>query len=200
MSKVAIKGNASGTGTFTLEAPNSNTDRTLVLPDEAGTVVTTGSYVAGITEADQWRITTNNTKNNAEIINTGWERNDVNFQLIGTGVSESSGIFSFPNTGIWLVKAFTSVATNTTDGFAGFRMEITLNNGSTWDGRAEGYSDSPGGGNYASVYCEAIIDVTDVSNQKIRLLTILAGGATGTYEAETDGNRTCITFIKLGET
>lgn len=43
MSKVAIKGNASGTGTFTLEAPNSNTDRTLVLPDEAGTVLTSAS-------------------------------------------------------------------------------------------------------------------------------------------------------------
>ena len=42
MSNIAIKGNASGTGTFTVEAPNSNTDRTLVLPDEAGTVVTTG--------------------------------------------------------------------------------------------------------------------------------------------------------------
>lgn len=43
MSKVAIKGNASGTGTFTLEAPDSNDDRTLVLPDEAGTVVTSAS-------------------------------------------------------------------------------------------------------------------------------------------------------------
>ena len=43
MSKVAIKGNASGTGTFTLEAPNSNTDRTLTLPDEAGTVLTSAS-------------------------------------------------------------------------------------------------------------------------------------------------------------
>ena len=45
MSKVAIKGNASGTGTFTLEAPNSNTDRTLVLPDEAGTVLTSGGAI-----------------------------------------------------------------------------------------------------------------------------------------------------------
>ena len=45
MSKVAIKGNASGTGTFTLEAPNSNTDRTLVLPDEAGTVLTSASDI-----------------------------------------------------------------------------------------------------------------------------------------------------------
>ena len=40
MSKVAISGNASGTGVFTLAAPNSNTDRTLTLPDEAGTVLT----------------------------------------------------------------------------------------------------------------------------------------------------------------
>ena len=45
MSKVAIKGNTSGTGTFTVEAPNSNTDRTLVLPDEAGTVLTSASSI-----------------------------------------------------------------------------------------------------------------------------------------------------------
>jgi len=45
MSKVAIQGNASGTGTFTIAAPNSNTDRTLTLPDEAGTVLTTSSDV-----------------------------------------------------------------------------------------------------------------------------------------------------------
>jgi len=41
MSKVAIKGADTGTGVFTLESPATNTDRTLVLPDEAGTVLTT---------------------------------------------------------------------------------------------------------------------------------------------------------------
>jgi hypothetical protein len=46
MSKVAISGNASGTGVFTLAAPNSNTDRTLTLPDEAGTVLTTAGVPA----------------------------------------------------------------------------------------------------------------------------------------------------------
>ena len=45
MSKVSITGNASGTGTFTLAAPNSNTDRTLTLPDEAGTVLTSASDI-----------------------------------------------------------------------------------------------------------------------------------------------------------
>ena len=46
MSKIALSGNASGTGTFTLAAPNSNSDRTLNLPDEAGTVLTSASTVA----------------------------------------------------------------------------------------------------------------------------------------------------------
>ena len=39
MSKVVIAGDASGTGTFTISAPNGNTDRTLVLPDAAGTMM-----------------------------------------------------------------------------------------------------------------------------------------------------------------
>jgi hypothetical protein len=39
MSKVAIQGDALGTGTFTLASPNSNSDRTLNLPDAGGTVV-----------------------------------------------------------------------------------------------------------------------------------------------------------------
>lgn len=46
MSKVAIQGDASGTGTFTIASPNSNNNRTLTLPDNTGTVVTTGSTAA----------------------------------------------------------------------------------------------------------------------------------------------------------
>ena len=46
MSKVVITGNASGTGDFTIAAPNSNTNRTLTLPDEAGTVLTSASSLA----------------------------------------------------------------------------------------------------------------------------------------------------------
>jgi len=41
MSKVAIKGNPLGTGTFTIEAPNSDTDSTVLLPVGGGSVVLT---------------------------------------------------------------------------------------------------------------------------------------------------------------
>ena len=50
MSKIALTPNASGTGTFTLAAPNSNTSRTITLPDEAGEVLVntaTGINVTG---------------------------------------------------------------------------------------------------------------------------------------------------------
>lgn len=39
MSKIALTPNASGTGTLTIAAPNTNTDRTITLPDSTGSVV-----------------------------------------------------------------------------------------------------------------------------------------------------------------
>jgi hypothetical protein len=42
MSRITLSGNASGTGNFTLASPNSNTDRTLTLPDATGTVNVSG--------------------------------------------------------------------------------------------------------------------------------------------------------------
>ena len=39
MSVVKVQGNASGTGIFTVAAPATNTDRTLTLPDQTGTIL-----------------------------------------------------------------------------------------------------------------------------------------------------------------
>lgn len=43
MSKIAILGSATGTGTVTVAAPATNTDRLLTLPDSAGTLATAES-------------------------------------------------------------------------------------------------------------------------------------------------------------
>jgi len=45
MSKIAVSSDPSGTGTFTIASPATNTDRTLNLPDEAGTVITSASDI-----------------------------------------------------------------------------------------------------------------------------------------------------------
>ena len=49
MSKVQLAGNASGTGIFQIASPNSNTDRTLTLPDATGTVQVSGNPISGTT-------------------------------------------------------------------------------------------------------------------------------------------------------
>ena len=43
MSKIALVPNISGTGVLTIEAPATNTDRTITLPDESGGLLTTNS-------------------------------------------------------------------------------------------------------------------------------------------------------------
>ena len=43
MSQIALSPNPAGNGTFTIAAPNSNTNRTLTLPDNTGTVLTSAS-------------------------------------------------------------------------------------------------------------------------------------------------------------
>lgn len=45
MSRVSITGDNSGTGTFTVAAPNSNNNRTFNLPDEDGVVITDSSNI-----------------------------------------------------------------------------------------------------------------------------------------------------------
>jgi hypothetical protein len=46
MSLVKVSGNASGTGTLTIAAPNTNSDYTLTLPTNSGTIISTASTAA----------------------------------------------------------------------------------------------------------------------------------------------------------
>ena len=197
MSKIALTPNASGTGTFTIAAPNSNTDRTLTLPDEAGTVVTTGSYVAGITEADIWRLTTS--KSGDGDITSGLERVDTYSQgTIGTGMTESSGVFSFPSTGLYLIIA-TGNFNNGGNDTADLAIQATTNN-STYQTLAIGgvglNSTTVRGQN---VTINALFDVTNISNDKVKFNLSSMGSGTQA-NADTNTNRTHFTFIRLGDT
>jgi hypothetical protein len=46
MSKIALTPNASGTGTFTIASPGTNTDRTLTLPDATGTILSSAAIAS----------------------------------------------------------------------------------------------------------------------------------------------------------
>ena len=97
MSKVAIQGNVSGTGVFTLESPATNTDRTLILPDEAGTVLTSAGVpasampagsviqVSHLTFATQYSTTTQYTYINTESLVVTPKRDNSKFIIQANG-------------------------------------------------------------------------------------------------------------------
>ena len=82
MSNISIQGNVSGSGTFTIAAPNSNTDRTFNLPDEAGTVITSASDIES-----QVKTATNATGSAPIYACRAW----VNFNGTGTVAINGSG-------------------------------------------------------------------------------------------------------------
>ena len=72
------------------------------LPAISGAALT--GIAGGITEIDYWRLTSN-FQGNAYHIQNNWERADSQLEdKKGTGMSESSGLFTFPSTGYWYVE------------------------------------------------------------------------------------------------
>ena len=172
-----------------------------------GTLQNNGSgLVSGITEADQWRITSNFTipLNTFNTVSTNWEISDEpSFSRIGTGMTESSGIFTFPSTGYYLVTFIGQVASsdyNSTNGAV--KIEVTLNN-SSYNEVSQGWIGYKGGANPISrttAICSAIIDVTDTSNVKVKFTTSQFDNVNIALEGNTDLNYTSVTFLKLGDT
>ena len=67
----------------------------------------------GISEADHWRLSADTASGFNGVISSNLERTDnTGFDKIGTGMSVSSGVWTFPSTGIYLVR-FLSSAYNT---------------------------------------------------------------------------------------
>ena len=159
----------------------------------------TTSYTAGITEADQWRITTS-WNGTANPITSNWERNDTDFDKIGTGMTQSSGNFTFPSTGIYKVEFNLPCSKGSGDTqYAAAKINVTTDN-SNYELRATNYAfiNEAGGETYSGVYCSAIVDVTDTSNVKVQF-GVVNQSATDFY-GDTNNNKTTATFIRLGDT
>ena len=163
----------------------------------------TGLPAGGITEADQWRLTSNVTLGNDLVswLTANWERADTNsYGKLGTGLSESSGVFSFPSTGVWmLIFNVNGHCFNTNTRYYNATIYASTdgtNYSSAALAQTNGYNS--GAGTYFSASCTFMFDVTNVSTHKFKMQVLSIGG--GFVQSDTNNNRTSITAIKLGET
>jgi len=163
---------------------------------------TFATVVSGLTEADQWRLSANFTSaTGEEVITTNWERNDTSgFNYIGTGMTESSGIFTFPSTGIYWILFNLNGNKNGDSRYNGALIETTINNStytlaSTNSFLTQQTSSAAGHGNATT---KTFFDVTDTANCKVRFKidteTAIEVMGNSTF------NRTYVTFVRLGDT
>ena len=175
--------------------------RGLKLDDTFAFTGTVSGAGGGITEADSYRVTTSFTSD-ANPISSNWERDDTDFDKIGTGLSESSGVFSFPSTGIYLIEQTYRVLYNGNSRYNEGEIQITTNNGSNWNTRASGSAfvqQTDGNSTYNTFTTSCIVDVTDTSNVKFRIIINVEDNAV-TTECNSNDNRTYFTCIRLGDT
>tara|TARA_Y100001937_G_scaffold82793_1_gene112056 strand:+ start:602 stop:1168 length:567 start_codon:yes stop_codon:yes gene_type:complete len=177
------------------------TDGTIVTADIADDAVTAAKATGlGITEADQWRLTafTNFNAGNNDIT-SNWERADSDGAgYFGTGITESSGIFSFPSTGYYLIiGTMSSSGQSNTGSYINMNVMTTLDN-SSYDQAFRAFSASPAVDSNFTSSCSFILDVTNTTNIKLKM----SSNAQNAYTVYgyTDRTVTGFTFIKLGDT
>ena len=198
--KVGTITTSSGSGTITL----GQSGETLSVPSGAtldiasgATLDTTGATVTGIsgnviTSADTWRLTAD-FSGGADPISSNLEQNDdASFEVIGTPMSVSSGIFTFPETGKYLIHAVFQMY-NTSSQTQG-DIQYTTNNSSYSTGancRSQMASTS-----YNSVSTSMIFDVTSTTNCKVKF----KASSGGTIMGNSGYNGTHFQFIRIGST
>jgi len=184
----------SGGGTVNLGASGD----TITVP--SGTTLNVSSatlsgITQGITEVDQWRLTADITTN-TNPISANLERVDnTGFGKIGTGMSVSSGIWTFPSTGLWKIELHATgiVGDGATDVQTMVIIKTYINSGST----DVAYAYIGSNGDYDSASTSFLYNVTDTSTHQIAFRT--NSMVSSTVRGDTNYNETHFNFIRLGD-
>ena len=157
----------------------------------------------GLSDSSQWQVTTDFiASSDPTIITANLEEVDTDgYGRVGSAMTQSSGVFSFPSTGIWLIQGQAGFELNATESKYNYiTIDTTVDDG-TWTVAAAGSSFMNATSGYGEVFSNTSFqfDVTDVSTHKVRFKVDCQDNAT-TCMGNSNINETCFTFTKLGDT
>ena len=120
-------------------------------------------------------------------------------------MTESSGIFSFPVTGIYSISVDIMMSqVNDSNAWCGIELQVTTNNGTSYGGAAKIYNQivqhSSSSTQYTTAHTQAIVDVTDISQTKYKISFFADNDESVKLIGDSDDNRTSIKVIRLGDT
>ena len=159
-----------------------------------GTVTGAG----GITEADIFRLSAS-VSGDLTPISSNIERVDnATFSKIGTGMSVSSGVFSFPSTGLYFIQFNAMFFFNgAADSNVNALITGTANDSSYDDLASAECGGDQGDNKKKEATTQTYFNCTNVSTHKVRFRT--ASMNSNTLLGSTDINKTIFTFIRLGD-
>jgi len=168
-----------------------------------GTLQNNGSgLVSGITVADQWRLTAD-FNGAADPISSNLERVDTTGQgTIGSAMTVSSGLFTFPSTGIYLVSFTAQFNLNGDSRYYVAYIESTRDNGSNFTelSKNESFvSQTSSAATPNMVVTSTLMDITNTGNDKVRF-EVLPVNTSVTTRGDSTKNETFMTFTRLGDT
>lgn len=146
--------------------------------------------------ADHWRLTSDKTDNGDISANLA-QVDETGYATLGTAMSQSSGVFTFPSTGKWIILANFSFSVATGD-FVQGRIQVTTDNGSNYGLVAETVMGGATGGNEGNVPAFAFVDVTNTTNVKVKFG--VNSLSSSTLMGRTSDARTSFMFIRLADT
>ena len=166
------------------------------------TTLASAAVQQGLEATSQWRLTTT-FSNSALPITSNWEQVDTDgYANLGSAITESSGVFSFPATGFWLITYCASY-NNSSANDRYVNTLIETDTGSGYATAAKAFTNIPQSVNGTSTGANGVtsflFDVTNVSTHKVRFGNEIANSNTQTT-GDSSYNNTFITFQKLGDT
>ena len=155
-----------------------------------------GVEMASPKQFDEFRSDTAETDySNSETL-TFWERSDTNFDVQGTGMTVSNGVFTFPTTGKYLINCHLyGRRLNTDQEYVGNIWELSTDGGSSYSITAAGWTNCDSSNAHFTNTVSKILDVTDVSTFRLYIRTNSANDVR--YFGDTSANRCTIQFIRL---
>ena len=161
----------------------------------------TAGITQGVTQADEWRVSADyNVTTSEATITSNWERNDTNFSYVGSGMTESSGIFTFPSTGYYFIIFQAAYSINGDKRNIGTIIQHTTDNGSNWTDLAyssDHIAQSESDATMTTGVVSAIAHIVDASNDKVRFNAGTSGVNTSN---DTNAQHTGSVCIKLADT
>ena len=211
MSNIKLVHSGGNSVSLTTPTNNPSSNVTFKLPQadgSAGQVLQTDgngnlTFVnpGGISFSQQWRLTSNKSTSssssdisaNLEVVDSG------GYGGLGGTMTQSSGIFTFPSTGIYLIMAKGAYSVSGGGQSDYNEMDLhTTTDGSSFNRAAIGWCCIVSGG-YGTAACDFMFDVTNTSTHKVKFRG--ASESSSAYlTANTNDNQTHFTFIRLGDT